>query len=224
MEAFEEECIATSIGEKRGFRVWRCLCVELRFSLPKAAPCSRGCIFYCRSQIYSRRIQSASSDQRYYHQWLWLHEMVPENMKKQLALALRSIQWSYAIFWSSSATQPGGVSNCESYSSPSKLQKPAHKPKGLQRQSPEDLTDTEWYYLVCMSFVFNIGQGLLGRALANGPPIWLNNANSTDCRVFSRSLLAKVSMIESYLRANRMFVDYSEPQMESLLIIFGAQS
>lgn len=25
--------------------------------------------------------------------------------------------------------------------------------------SPEDLTDAEWYYLVCMSFVFNIGQG-----------------------------------------------------------------
>lgn len=25
--------------------------------------------------------------------------------------------------------------------------------------SPEDLTDTEWYYLVCMSFVFNIGHG-----------------------------------------------------------------
>ena len=25
--------------------------------------------------------------------------------------------------------------------------------------SPEDLTDTEWFYLVCMSFVFNIGQG-----------------------------------------------------------------
>ncbi|XLT09569.1 hypothetical protein HN51_055362 [Arachis hypogaea] len=23
--------------------------------------------------------------------------------------------------------------------------------------SPEDLSDTEWYYLVCMSFVFNIG-------------------------------------------------------------------
>nr|GMC83145.1 putative anthocyanin regulator [Ipomoea batatas] len=26
--------------------------------------------------------------------------------------------------------------------------------------SPEDLTDTEWYFLVCMSFVFNIGQGM----------------------------------------------------------------
>lgn len=25
--------------------------------------------------------------------------------------------------------------------------------------SPEDLTDAEWYYLVCMSFVFNTGQG-----------------------------------------------------------------
>lgn len=25
--------------------------------------------------------------------------------------------------------------------------------------SPEDLTDAEWYYLVCMSFVFSSGQG-----------------------------------------------------------------
>lgn len=25
--------------------------------------------------------------------------------------------------------------------------------------SPEDLTNTEWYYLVCMSFSFDIGQG-----------------------------------------------------------------
>lgn len=25
--------------------------------------------------------------------------------------------------------------------------------------SPEDLTDAEWYYLVCMSFVFEPGQG-----------------------------------------------------------------
>lgn len=25
--------------------------------------------------------------------------------------------------------------------------------------SPEDLTDTEWYFLICMSFEFNIGQG-----------------------------------------------------------------
>jgi hypothetical protein len=25
--------------------------------------------------------------------------------------------------------------------------------------SPEDLSDEEWYYLVCMSFVFNPGEG-----------------------------------------------------------------
>ena len=28
-------------------------------------------------------------------------------LRKQLAVALRSVQWSYAIFWSSSLTQPG---------------------------------------------------------------------------------------------------------------------
>lgn len=27
--------------------------------------------------------------------------------------------------------------------------------------SPEDLTDAEWYYLVCMSFTFTPGQGYL---------------------------------------------------------------
>ena len=25
--------------------------------------------------------------------------------------------------------------------------------------SPEDLTNAEWYYLICMSFIFDIGQG-----------------------------------------------------------------
>lgn len=32
---------------------------------------------------------------------------MPANLKRQLALAVRSIQWSYAIFWSISARQPG---------------------------------------------------------------------------------------------------------------------
>lgn len=27
--------------------------------------------------------------------------------------------------------------------------------------SPEDLSDAEWYYLVCMSFVFNTGEGYM---------------------------------------------------------------
>ncbi|KAJ1406007.1 hypothetical protein SESBI_25459 [Sesbania bispinosa] len=150
--------------------------------------------------------------------------MVQDNMKKQLALALRSIQWSYAIFWSDSANQPGVLSWREGYyNGDIKTRKTSQGVElnsdqiGLQRSeqlrelfkslktaeinpqpkkpsatlSPEDLTDTEWYYLVCMSFVFNIGQGLPGRALASGQPIWLNNASSIDCKIFSRSLLAK---------------------------------
>ncbi|KAG2277410.1 hypothetical protein Bca52824_059965 [Brassica carinata] len=56
--------------------------------------------------------------------------------------------------------------------------------------SPEDLTDTEWYYLVCMSFVFNIGEGITGGALANGEPIWLCNAHAADSK--SASLLTVV--------------------------------
>lgn len=37
--------------------------------------------------------------------------------------------------------------------------------------SPEDLTDAEWFFLVCMSFVFNIDQGYL-YFLLNQFDIW----------------------------------------------------
>ncbi|RDX57773.1 Transcription factor GLABRA 3, partial [Mucuna pruriens] len=150
--------------------------------------------------------------------------MVPDNMKKQLALAVRSINWCYAIFWTDSTTQPGVLSWGEGYyNGDIKTRKTSQGVElnsdqiGLQRSeqlrelfkslktaeiipqtkrpsaalSPEDLTDAEWYYLVCMSFTFNIGQGLPGKTLAKGQPIWLNNAHSADCRVFTRFLLAK---------------------------------
>ncbi|OMP00402.1 hypothetical protein COLO4_12711 [Corchorus olitorius] len=65
--------------------------------------------------------------------------------------------------------------------------------------SPEDLSDAEWYYLVCMSFVFDPGQGLPGRALANGETIWLCNAQNADSKIFSRSLLAKTVVCFPYL-------------------------
>ncbi|XP_057763228.1 transcription factor EGL1-like isoform X1 [Arachis stenosperma] len=157
--------------------------------------------------------------------------MVPEKVKKQLALAVRSIQWSYAIFWSSSPTQPGVLSWGEGYyNGDIKTRKTSQVAEhnsdqiiSLQRSeqlrelyssladskscsqtkrpsaalSPEDLTDTEWFYLVCMSFVFNIGQGLPGRSLAYGQPIWLCNAHSADNGVFCRSLLAKSASIQT---------------------------
>ncbi|KAL3818051.1 hypothetical protein ACJIZ3_003956 [Penstemon smallii] len=40
---------------------------------------------------------------------------VPENLRKQLALAVRSIEWSYAIFWSISPTKPGILEWGEGY-------------------------------------------------------------------------------------------------------------
>ncbi|KAA3468938.1 basic helix-loop-helix protein 062A [Gossypium australe] len=151
-------------------------------------------------------------------------ERVPMNLKKQLALAVRNIQWSYAIFWSISTREPGVLEWGDGYyNGDIKTRKTVQAVElntdqlSLQRSeqlrqlyeslsagesspqakrpsaalSPEDLTDTEWYYLVCMSFVFNIGQGLPGRTLSSGQPVWLCNAHCADSKVFGRSLLAK---------------------------------
>ncbi|KAF9687823.1 hypothetical protein SADUNF_Sadunf02G0133200 [Salix dunnii] len=150
-------------------------------------------------------------------------QAVQEKLRKQLAIAVRSVQWSYAIFWSLSARQQGVLEWGDGYYNGDiktrKVQTTELKADkiGLQRSeqlqelyksllgsdagqqakrsspalSPEDLSDEEWYYLVCMSFVFNPGEGLPGRALANKQTIWLCNAQYADSKVFSRSLLAK---------------------------------
>ncbi|XP_042512399.1 transcription factor EGL1-like [Macadamia integrifolia] len=156
-------------------------------------------------------------------------EGVPENhLRKQLAFAVRSIQWSYAIFWS---IKTGGVLEWQDgyYNGDIKTRKTMQPMEfiadqmGLQRSeqlrelyeslsagdtnpqarrpsaslSPEDLTDAEWYYLVCMSFKFSRGQGLPARALENGQSIWLCRAPDADGKVFERSLLAKSASIQT---------------------------
>ncbi|XP_020592379.1 anthocyanin regulatory R-S protein-like [Phalaenopsis equestris] len=63
--------------------------------------------------------------------------------------------------------------------------------------SPEDLTDKEWYYLVCMSFTFNFGQDLPGKAYELNESIWLNNAHFAENSCFCRSLLAKSASIQT---------------------------
>nr|QDS02912.1 basic helix-loop-helix [Narcissus tazetta subsp. chinensis] len=63
--------------------------------------------------------------------------------------------------------------------------------------SPEDLTASEWYYLVCMSFTFSPGQGLPGRALESNQCTWVSNAQFADSKTFSRSLLAKSASIQT---------------------------
>ncbi|KAJ6334865.1 hypothetical protein OIU78_011670 [Salix suchowensis] len=158
-------------------------------------------------------------------------QALQEKLRKQLAIAVRSVQWSYAIFWSLSARQQGVLEWGDGYYNGDiktrKVQATELKADkiGLQRSeqlqelyksllggdagqqakrsspalSPEDLSDEEWYYLVCMSFVFNPGEGLPGRALANKQTIWLCNAQYADSKVFSRSLLAKTVVCFPYL-------------------------
>nr|AHJ80985.1 basic helix-loop-helix transcription factor [Erythranthe lewisii] len=155
---------------------------------------------------------------------------VLEKLRKQLALAVRSIQWSYGIFWSISAKKHGALEWGDGYyNGDIKTRKTVQTVEldtdqlGLQRSdqlrelyeslslgeiipqpkrptaalSPEDLTDAEWYFLVCMSFVFNTGQGLPGRTLAKNGTVWLRNAHRADTKVFSRSLLAKSASIQT---------------------------
>ncbi|KAL8064116.1 hypothetical protein ABFX02_01G070700 [Erythranthe guttata] len=154
-----------------------------------------------------------------------------QNLRKQLALAVRSIHWSYGIFWSISSIQPGALEWGEGYyNGDIKTRKTVQAAEsnstdqlGLQRSDqlrelyeslslgetnpqskrptaallPEDLTDAEWYFLVCMSFVFNADQGLPGRSLSKDQMIWLCNAGRADTKVFSRSLLAKSASIQT---------------------------
>ncbi|ERM95037.1 transcription factor EGL1 isoform X1 [Amborella trichopoda] len=101
-------------------------------------------------------------------------ELTPEEMGLQRSLQLRELYASLSMGESSQQ---------------------ARRP--CAALSPEDLTDTEWFYLVCMSFTFNPGQGLPGRTLSRGQHIWLCNAHNADSKFFSRSLLAKSASIQT---------------------------
>ncbi|KAF4386709.1 hypothetical protein F8388_006664 [Cannabis sativa] len=150
--------------------------------------------------------------------WCQKHEEVP--LSKQLAVTVKSIKWSYAIFWSFSTREQGGKSlrldetlfrvlewGAGYYNGDIKTKKIVHSMEletnktGLQRSVQlRELymsLSEEWYYLVCMSFVFKPGQSLPSTALEKGQPIWLCNAQYADSNVFSRSLLAKSASIQT---------------------------
>ncbi|XP_017408335.1 transcription factor EGL1 isoform X1 [Vigna angularis] len=161
------------------------------------------------------------------------HEKMQKNLCTQLAVAVRSIQWSYGIFWAPSTTEERVLEWREGYYNGDiktrktvqamELEMKADK-IGLQRSeqlkelykfllageadpqtkrpsaalAPEDLSDLEWYYLVCMSFVFGHNQSSLpGKALEIGDTIWLCDAQHADSKIFSRSLLAKSASIQT---------------------------
>ncbi|KAG0526971.1 hypothetical protein BDA96_06G192200 [Sorghum bicolor] len=149
-------------------------------------------------------------------------------MRNQLAAAARSINWTYAFFWSISSTQPGrrvltwtdgfynGEVKTRKISSSVELtadqlvmqrseqlrelyeallsgecdRRPAPV-RPVSSLSPEDLGDTEWYYVVCMTYTFRPGQGLPGRSFASNEYVWLCNAHLAASKAFPRALLAK---------------------------------
>ncbi|XP_011032731.1 PREDICTED: basic helix-loop-helix protein A isoform X2 [Populus euphratica] len=72
---------------------------------------------------------------------------------------------------------------------------PARRP--CAALSPEDLTETEWFYLMCVSFSFPPGVGLPGKAYARRKHAWLPGANEIDSKTFSRAILAKSARVQT---------------------------
>ncbi|MED6135352.1 hypothetical protein PIB30_045681 [Stylosanthes scabra] len=68
---------------------------------------------------------------------------------------------------------------------------PPATPRPWAALSPEDLSESEWYYLMCVSFSFPPGVGLPGKAYAKEQHVWLEGANEADTKIFSRAILAK---------------------------------
>ncbi|XP_038888193.1 transcription factor BHLH42 [Benincasa hispida] len=63
--------------------------------------------------------------------------------------------------------------------------------------SPEDLTESEWFYLLCLSFSFPPGLGLPGKAYSKNKHVWVTGANEIDSKIFSRAILAKSAGIKT---------------------------
>nr|CAB3456075.1 unnamed protein product [Digitaria exilis] len=67
----------------------------------------------------------------------------------------------------------------------------ARRRPGAAALAPEDLTETEWFYLMSASYCFPPGLGLPGEAFARRTHVWLCGANKVDSKVFSRAILAR---------------------------------
>nr|BAB64301.1 R-type basic helix-loop-helix protein [Oryza sativa] len=153
-----------------------------------------------------------------------------KNFRSQLAAAARSINWTYAIFWSISTSRPGVLTWKDGfYNGEIKTRKITNSMNltadelVLQRSEqlrelydsllsgecghrarrpvaallPEDLADTEWYYVVCMTYAFGPRQGLPGKSFASNEFVWLTNAQSADRKLFHRALIAKSASIKT---------------------------
>ncbi|KAK6117049.1 hypothetical protein DH2020_049192 [Rehmannia glutinosa] len=142
--------------------------------------------------------------------------MATENFRKQLAVAVRSIQWSYAIFWSISANQSGALEWGDGYyNGDIKTRKTVQAFElnadqlGLQRSdqlrelyeslslgetSPQPKRPTA----ALSPEDLTDAEWLPGRTLAKNETFWLRNAHRADTKAFSRSLLAKARLLRKF--------------------------
>nr|XP_043609701.1 basic helix-loop-helix protein A [Erigeron canadensis] len=161
-----------------------------------------------------------------------------DGLKEMLQAAVKSVQWTYIIFWKfcheqgelvwgdgyyngviktrktvqsiEVSTEEAALSRSEQlrelydslaagdHQMMTENQQPAIRRPSVAL-SPEDLTESEWFYLMCVSFTFAPGVGLVGQAYAKQEHLWLTSAHEVDSNVFTRAILAKSAHIQTVL-------------------------
>ncbi|XP_066348580.1 anthocyanin regulatory R-S protein-like [Miscanthus floridulus] len=187
-----------------------------------------GSFTYIEPTVSVRRAMALSASQVQEE----LQQPAERQLRNQLAAAARSINWTYALFWSISSTQPRvltwtdgfyngevetrKISNSVELTADQLVLQRSEQLRELYEAllsgecdrraalarpvgslSPQDLGDTEWYYVICMTYAFRPGQGLPGRSFASNEHVWLCNAHLTGSKAFPRALLAKSASIQS---------------------------
>ncbi|KAK1407385.1 hypothetical protein QVD17_39000 [Tagetes erecta] len=109
-----------------------------------------------------------------------------------------SESWTYAIFWQSNFNSPtvlgwgdgyykGEMNKPKTTPSVTSFEEQEHRKKVLRELNSlisgtqmnendvvdEEVTDTEWFFLISMTHSFVLGDGLPGEAMVNNQPVWI---------------------------------------------------
>ncbi|KAG0621978.1 hypothetical protein M758_3G063300 [Ceratodon purpureus] len=143
-----------------------------------------------------------------------------ELLRQKLADVTRRIQWTYSIFWTFYPQRQvlvwgeghfnGAESTEDSLRRSRQLQEvfiAMNANRGVSQQpsaasaghlmSPQDLTQTEWFYMCSMACSFATGAGLPGRAFARKRYVWHCVTREDDIRVVLRAHLAQRARIQT---------------------------
>ncbi|XP_073144705.1 transcription factor BHLH42-like isoform X2 [Henckelia pumila] len=147
-------------------------------------------------------------------------------LRSMLRTAVQSVDWTYSLFWQRCPQQGilvwgdgyyNGAINTRKTAEPTEVatEEAATRRSQHLRElyealvtaesrrpssatlSPEDLTETEWFYLLSVSFSFPPGAGLPGKAFEKQRHVWLAGADEADSRICPRLILAKSSGIQT---------------------------